>query len=170
MLKVKDSILVIILIFTFIPIKAYSNPCNDYPYKNGIDYIFKKGKFKIISSSEIEFPLEEKEFVEDLIEEAEFEATFQISEFIKLMNNFINKDENESIFRFNSSTKNIIHKKLIDAYKSSKIISNDKALRGAFVTNSCYEPGNIVRVTVELGSDSIDSAETLKSTLKKKKY
>jgi len=149
------------------PSSSFASLCENYPHKNGINYIESNGKFKIISSTEVVVQFNNQETYLDARQEAEDAAIVNISRFIKMMTNASKKDKTEPLkIRVNGLDKNKINRKLKRTFKSYNF-QTSSILRGVTMTDNCYDPGELVKVSVEVSSDSIRAAEKLESEMKR---
>ena len=160
------KLIFISLISISYPLNAFEASCENYPNKNGINYVESNGKFKIISSTEVAVQFDDQETYLDARKTAEDEAIFNISRFIKIMNNTSRKDKTEPLkIRVNGLDKNKIHRKLKRTFNSYNL-QTSSILRGITLTDDCYVPGELVKVSVEFSSDSISAAKKLESQMK----
>ena len=84
-----------------------------------------------------------------------------------MMTNASKKDKTEPLkIRVNGLDKNKINRKLKRTFKSYNF-QTSSILRGITMTANCYVPGELVRVSVEVSSDSIRAAEKLESEMKR---
>ncbi len=163
--KINLSLLVIFSIC--FPLNSFAESCENYPEKIGINYIESNGKFKIISSIEVAVEFNDQATYLDARQEAEDAAIVNISKFIKMMTNASKKDTTEPLkIRVNGLDKNKINRKLKRTFKSYNF-QKSSILRGITMTNNCYVPGELVKVSVEVSSDSIRAAEKLESEMKR---
>ncbi len=172
MFKIKNKTnkinLPLLVIFSIcFPLSSFAASCENYPNKIGINYVESNGKFKIISSTEVAVEFDDQETYLDARQEAEDEAIVNISRFIKMMTNASKKNKTEPLkIRVNGLDKNKINRKLKRTFKSYNF-QTSSILRGVTMTDNCYVPGELVKVSVEVSSDSIRAAEKLESEMKK---
>ena len=120
----------------------------------------------LASSTEVAVPFDNKEAYLEAFKEAEHEAIINISKFIEIMTNNLKNDENNPIkIKVNGLVKDKINKKLKKRFNSHNF-KTSSILRGITVTQSCYVPGNVVKLSIEVSSDSITAAIKLKNALK----
>tara|TARA_Y100000766_G_C18697220_1_gene502430 strand:+ start:143 stop:691 length:549 start_codon:yes stop_codon:yes gene_type:complete len=149
------------------PLSSFAESCENYPNKSGINYMESNGKFKIISSTEVAVEFDDQETYLDARQAAEDSAIVNISRFIKLMTNASTKDKTEPLkIRVNGLEKNKINRKLKRTFKSYNF-QTSSILRGVTMTDNCYVPGELVKVSVEVSSDSIRAAEKVESEMKR---
>ena len=169
MYRTKNNINLPLLVIFLIcyPLSTFAASCENYPYKNGINYIKSNSKFKIISSTEVAVEFDGQDTYLDARQQAKAEAIVNISRFINIMTNATEKDKTEPLtIRVNGFDKNKINRKLKRTFKSYNF-QTSSILRGVMMTNNCYVPGELVKVSVEVSSDSIRAAEKLESEMKR---
>mgnify|MGYP001232726549 CR=1 FL=1 len=163
----KINLPLLVIFFICFTLSSFAESCENYPDKNGINYVESNGKFKIISSTEVAVQFDDQETYLDARQEAEDDAIVNISRFIKMMTNASKKDKTEPLkIRVNGLEKNKINRKLKRTFKSYNF-QTSSILRGITMTNNCYVPGELVKVSVEVSSDSIRAAEKLESEMKR---
>ena len=166
-LNYKINIYLFAISSIFCPLSTFAASCENYPDKNGISYMESNGKFKIISSTEVAVQFDDQETYLDARQEAEDAAIVNISRFIKIMTNAAKKDKTEPLkIRVNGLDKNKINRKLKRTFNSYNL-QTSSILRGVTITDNCYVPGELVKVSVEVSSDSIRAAKNLESEMKR---
>ncbi len=169
-LKNSLPLFVFIFGFCFFPeIKAQRNDlnsvksCSNYRYKDGINFNIKSNNsFELLSTANIELL---DNFVSFALDEAEFTAKTNLSEFLKL-NDPSSEDylieelkirKNGRLIRKKSQIKN-------DLKFLKSIFSN--GYRGIRLIDSCFKSGKYVKVTIKVTDKTYKMAEFLEKKMK----
>ena len=155
-------ILILILINPFI---AKAEVCKFKKYKNGVNHYITRNKLKIQSTVEVNLISSDREFLFDAYEEAEDLAFLNISKFLKFMNkNEENNNDLDFKIFFKGKNKLSPNRKFKENFINQQY-STDSALKGIKLLYRCHIPKELVRVTVEVSTESIKDAEKLQSDL-----
>ena len=155
----------------FTPVNAEGS-CRSYPYKNGLSILTEpNGERKYLATAEVTVHIDDRDLYLDAMREAKLEAKILIADFI---NEEVGKSEsfnNDSKRKINvdGKTKSMNSEIVKESLRELKSRTPQTLLRGVRPLGSCYTPGSMVRVSVGLKNEDIQSAKQLGNTMKSNK-
>ncbi len=141
--------------------------CARYPYRIGIELKKRRSSFNLYSTAIESVWVDDKDVVLSSIEFAEIKAKANLTEFLELSHNVSSQILDSKKYPITINGRSIMNANQLRK-KIGKDFHSEATLKGVSLISACYQKGNLVKVTVEMSTNTIKAAENINRLIKRK--
>ena len=141
--------------------------CTGYPYRIGIELKKRRNSFKLYSTATESVWVDDIDVALSSIDFAEIKAKANLTEFLELSHNLSNQVLDRRKLPINVNGRSIVNANQLRK-RVGKDFHSSASLKGVKLLSTCYQKGQLVKVTVEMSTETIKAAESLKELINKK--